>query len=119
MKVALIAITKHGIEHARALKSSLPESTLWVSEKQKALAPDADGYFPTIKEFTASAWNAYDGLVYFVSLGAVVRTIAPFLKSKDEDPAVLARKRPTCPKNTSGFSSPPSGCPWRRTSSGL
>lgn len=89
MKTALIAITKHGVGHARALKAALPGSELWVSEKQKALAPDADGTFATIKDFTAGAWSAYDGLVYVVSLGAVVRTIAPFLKSKDEDPAVV------------------------------
>jgi cobalt-precorrin 5A hydrolase len=85
----LIAITKHGIGHARALKQALPGSELWVSEKQKALAPDADGNFAAIKDFTAGAWGSYDGLVYVVSLGAVVRTIAPFLKGKDEDPAVV------------------------------
>jgi cobalt-precorrin 5A hydrolase len=89
MKVALIAITKHGIEHAKVLKAQLPGSELWVSEKQKALAPDADGTFPAIKDFTAQAWDKYDGLVYHVSLGAVIRTIAPFLKGKDVDPAVV------------------------------
>ena len=89
MKLALIAITKHGIEHAKSLKAQLPGAELWVSEKQKALAPDADGVFPTIKDFTAQAWDQYDGLVYHVSLGAVVRTIAPFLKGKDVDPAVV------------------------------
>ena len=89
MKLALIAITKHGIEHARELKSKLPNAELWVSEKQKALAPDADGNFPAIKDFTAGAWDQYDGLIYHVSLGAVIRTIAPFLKGKDVDPAVV------------------------------
>jgi cobalt-precorrin 5A hydrolase len=90
MKTALIAITKHGIEHARELRSKLPGAELWVSEKQKALAPDADGNFPAIKDFTAGAWDGYDALVYHVSLGAVIRTIAPFLKGKDVDPAVVA-----------------------------
>jgi cobalt-precorrin 5A hydrolase len=89
MKIALIAITKHGVEHARALKAKLPGAEFWVSEKQKELAGDADGTFATIKDFTASAWGSYDGLVYHVSLGAVVRTIAPFLKGKDVDPAVV------------------------------
>lgn len=89
MKLALIAITKHGIEHARALKAAMPEAELHVSEKQRALASDAQGYFPAIKDFTAAAWDKYDGLVYFVSLGAVVRTVAPFLKGKDVDPAVV------------------------------
>jgi len=89
MKVAIIAITKNGIEHAKALKPKLPGAELWVSEKQKALAPEADGTFPAIKDFTEKAWDHYDGLVYHVSLGAVVRTVAPFLKGKDVDPAVV------------------------------
>lgn len=90
MRIALVAITKHGVQHARELKSKLPGSELWVSEKQKDLASDADGVFATIKDFTAGAWDRYDGLVYHVSLGAVVRTIAPFLKGKDVDPAVVS-----------------------------
>ncbi len=90
MKLALIAITKHGVEHGLQLKKALPGCELWVSEKQKALALGGeDGNFATIKEFTAKAWDSYDGLVYLVSLGAVIRTIAPFLKNKDEDPAVV------------------------------
>lgn len=89
MKLALIAITKHGVEHARELKAALPQAEFWVSEKQKDLAPDADGSFATIKDFTAQAWDRYDGLVYHVSLGAVIRTVAPFLKGKDVDPAIV------------------------------
>jgi cobalt-precorrin 5A hydrolase len=89
MKLAVIAITKHGVEHARSLKAALPGAEFWVSAKQKDLAPDADGTFETIKDFTQGAWDKYDGLIYHVSLGAVIRTIAPFLKGKDVDPAVV------------------------------
>jgi cobalt-precorrin 5A hydrolase len=47
-------------------------------------------FFETpIKELTARIFPAYDALVYFVSLGAVVRTLAPFVKDKHTDPAVL------------------------------
>ncbi|MDQ6989558.1 MAG: cobalamin biosynthesis central domain-containing protein, partial [Mariprofundaceae bacterium] len=34
-------------------------------------------------------FEAYDQIIYVVSLGAVVRLIAPHLKSKDEDPGIL------------------------------
>lgn len=88
MRVAVVAITKHGVEHAKALVAGLPGAELWVSEKQRDLAPEAR-HFPAIRDFTAEAWGRYDGLVYHVSLGAVVRTIAPFLKGKDVDPAVV------------------------------
>ncbi len=90
MRTAVVAITKHGLGHARAVKRALEGAELWVSEKQKALAPDADGTFAAIKDLAAAAWGTHDALVFVVSLGAVVRTIAPLLKSKDEDPAVVA-----------------------------
>lgn len=89
MKLAFVAITKNGVLHALKLKAAMPEAELFISEKQKGDNQPGAQYFGTIKEFTAKAWAQYDGLVYFVSLGAVVRTIAPFLKSKDEDPAVV------------------------------
>lgn len=91
-KIALVAITKHGVQHALKLRQALPEAELFISEKQKGAVSDQQPgaqYFGTIKELTAAQWNAQEGIVYFVSLGAVVRTIAPFLKSKDEDPAVV------------------------------
>jgi cobalt-precorrin 5A hydrolase len=90
MKLAVVAITKHGVEHALELSSKLPGAELWVSEKQKALAGGKEtGTFPAIKDFTEGAWDKYDGIIYHVSLGAVIRTIAPFLKGKDVDPAVV------------------------------
>jgi cobalt-precorrin 5A hydrolase len=89
MKLALIAITKHGIGHALKLRSSMPEAALFISEKQRADGQDGARYFGTIKDLTAEIWDKHEGLVYFVSLGAVIRTIAPFLKSKDTDPAVV------------------------------
>src|SRR5688572_29766365 len=89
MKIALISITKHGVAHALKLRAAMPEAALYISEKQKGDNQEGANYFGTIKELTAKLWSEVDGLVYFVSLGAVVRTIAPFLKSKDEDPAVV------------------------------
>jgi cobalt-precorrin 5A hydrolase len=89
VKLALIAITKHGVKHALQLRQALPDAELFISEKQKGEGQEGAQYFGTIKELTAREWGRQEGLVYFVSLGAVVRTIAPFLKNKDEDPAVV------------------------------
>lgn len=89
MKIALIAITKHGVGHALKLKGALPEAELWISEKQKGEGQAGAQYFGTIKELTQQLWDKVEGLVYVVSLGAVIRTIAPFLKTKDTDPAVV------------------------------
>jgi cobalt-precorrin 5A hydrolase len=83
MKTAVIAITKHGSALARRI-----EGDRYISAKFRTDEPAQ--YFETpIKELTAAIWPKYEALVYVVSLGAVVRTIAPFLKDKKVDPAVI------------------------------
>lgn len=41
------------------------------------------------KVYVEQAWKAMDALVFIMASGIVVRTIAPYIKSKAEDPAVL------------------------------
>ena len=92
-RVALVAITKHGADLARRLAPRLPEAEVVVAEK---FAAQLTGVPNAVKPYTgamsaqiAGLFAAYDQIVFFVSLGAVVRLIAPHLKSKDEDPGVL------------------------------
>ena len=83
MKTAVIAITKHGSTIARKL-----EGDRYISAKFRTEEP-ASYFDKPIKELTAEIWTKYEALVYVVSLGAVVRTIAPYLKDKHVDPAVI------------------------------
>jgi cobalt-precorrin 5A hydrolase len=83
MKTAVIAITKHGAALARKL-----EGDRYISAKFRSDEP-ANYFEKPIKELTAEIWPQYEALVYVVSLGAVIRTIAPFLKDKHVDPAVI------------------------------
>ena len=92
-KIVLIAITKHGATQVSLLAEKLPEADIVVSEK---FAPLMSGLNNNIRAYTgpfrneiASLFSDYDQLVFFVSLGAVVRLIAPHMKSKDEDPGVI------------------------------
>jgi len=89
MRVALVAITKTGAAHAVRLSQELPGAELWVSEKQRAEGQAGASYFPTLKDAAKELWGRVDGIVFFVSLGAVIRIVAPLLKGKDEDPAVV------------------------------
>ncbi len=87
---ALYAITRHGVDLARRLAAALPGAELLVSEKMSALAPDAARRFalpmgPLLEE----TFTAYDAHVFVISVGAVVRMIAPLLKNKKVDPAVV------------------------------
>ena len=50
-------------------------------------------YSGALRAQIAPLFTDYDQVVFFVSLGAVVRLIAPFLKSKDEDGALLIPQR--------------------------
>lgn len=92
-RVVLVAITKHGAAQVAALARELPQAELCVAEKfAPALAGLANPlrvYSGAFKDEMAALFARYDQIVFFVSLGAVVRLIAPHLKSKDEDPGVL------------------------------
>lgn len=89
---ALIAITKHGAAHALHLREKLSGSEVFVGGKGKDhLLPGArvQAFDGGLVDFAAKIWNDYDGHVFFVSLGAVVRVIAPLLRDKHVDPAVV------------------------------
>lgn len=93
VKVALVAITKHGAAQLVLLAPKMPETTVIVSEK----FGDAIQNLPNEKIIYSGALRAqmkkffedYEQIIFFVSLGAVVRLIAPHLKSKDVDPGIL------------------------------
>jgi cobalt-precorrin 5A hydrolase len=91
--IVLVAITKHGATQVADLAARLPQADVLVSEK---FAPLMTGLDNSVKQYSgpfrqqiADLFQHYDQIVFFVSLGAVVRLIAPFLKSKDEDPGVI------------------------------
>ena len=45
--------------------------------------------YSNLSEQIAQAWPKYDGLVFCMAVGAVVRLIAPYLQDKRSDPAVV------------------------------
>lgn len=91
--IVLIAITKHGAAQVKSLAEKLPEANIVVSEKFAPSLADSTNkihaYSGPFRNQIASLFENYDQLVFLVSLGAVVRLIAPYLKSKDEDPGVI------------------------------
>jgi cobalt-precorrin 5A hydrolase len=92
-KIVLIAITKHGAGQVKSLAEKLPEADIVVSEKfaplMAGLSNNLRAYSGPFRNEIASLFSGYDQLVFLVSLGAVVRLIAPHLKSKDEDPGII------------------------------
>ena len=92
-RVALLAITKHGANQVAGLAAQLPQAHVIISEKfadlMTAVPNKINAYSGALSAQIGSLFNQYDQIVFFVSLGAVVRLIAPHLKSKDEDPGIL------------------------------
>ncbi|MFN3738232.1 cobalamin biosynthesis central domain-containing protein [Hydrogenophaga sp.] len=92
-QVCLVAITKHGAAQAARLARQLPQAKVCVAARfadaLKGLPNTVLAYEGAFKDEMAGLFHAYDQIVFFVSLGAVVRLIAPHLKSKDQDPGVL------------------------------
>ena len=91
-RIAIVAITKHGAAQAAQLAAQLPHAHIVCAEKFAAtfagLANPLRAYTAALRDEIGPLFAAYDQLIFFVSLGAVVRLIAPHLKSKDEDPGI-------------------------------
>jgi cobalt-precorrin 5A hydrolase len=94
VNIAVVAITRHGIALAGRIVAALPGAQLFAPEKfsveAAAAAPGAvHCYAGKVGDQVPALFAAFDGIVALVSLGAVVRLIAPYLKGKEIDPAVV------------------------------
>ena len=94
MKIAVVSITKHGIALAGKVVAALPGAQLFCPEKFRAAgetaAPNAvHCYEGKVGDQVPAMFATFDGIICIVSLGAVVRLIAPHLKNKETDPAVV------------------------------
>lgn len=88
-KVAILAITKNGIKIATTIKQLFPSWEIFAPSKFKDQAVFATWYDEQTSAKAAELFGKFDGLVCLFSLGAVIRLIAPYLKDKKTDPAVL------------------------------
>lgn len=91
MRIAIIAITSHGAELANKLYHLSDECDIFISERYV----DAENsivrrFAPTkLSHLIASIWKQYDGFIFIMATGIVVRMIASHLVSKTTDPAVV------------------------------
>ncbi|ARD48118.1 cobalamin biosynthesis protein CbiG [Sporosarcina sp. P37] len=89
---ALVAITKHGVANARSYTETFPYADLYYMKKFARGDEEArhiqlfDG---TVRLLLPALFQQYKGVICIISLGAVVRMIAPIMVDKMTDPAVL------------------------------
>ncbi|MEL6601646.1 MAG: precorrin-3B C(17)-methyltransferase [Cyanobacteria bacterium J06614_10] len=91
---AAIATTPLGLRNIAPLSSrNQPFAQLFVSERlcaeAEALHIAYASYGDSLATFLKANWAAYDGFIFCLASGAVVRLIAPLLNSKTDDPAVV------------------------------
>lgn len=78
MRVAILAITGEGNKTAQELSASLEESEVYFLSEPHALRRTVEKIF-----------DRYEGLIFVMALGIVIRVIAPSIKNKHIDPAVV------------------------------
>ncbi|MFD2212530.1 cobalt-precorrin 5A hydrolase [Metabacillus endolithicus] len=89
---AVIAITKHGVELARHLTANFHQTDLYYMSKfEKGDEDDRNItlFEGNVRMLLPTLFQTYKGIIMIISLGAVVRMIAPILKDKKTDPAVV------------------------------
>jgi cobalt-precorrin 5A hydrolase len=93
LRVAVIAITKNGVDIALRIKAKMKDWDVYAQEKFRSIYNNNNNGINWYNEPTASLvarlFNSYNAFVCIFSLGAVVRLIAPYIKDKKSDPAVV------------------------------
>jgi cobalt-precorrin 5A hydrolase len=90
MNLAIIAITRNGARLGARLKETAVDADLFVAEKfiTEAGGP-ARPFAGELRAMVRENWRKYQGFVFVMAAGIVVRVIAPHLEAKDRDPAVV------------------------------
>ncbi|NEW06181.1 cobalamin biosynthesis protein CbiG [Paenibacillus sp. SYP-B3998] len=89
---AIVAITKHGVELARKLNEQMSGTDVYYmskfakgDEEQRSIQL----FEGSVRMLFPALFPAYQGLIIIISLGAVVRMIAPLLQDKKKDPGIV------------------------------
>lgn len=87
MKIAIATINNPSLEAAKKLLPYLAEHECHVFNK----AQEGGNFhkFAKVDDIMPTAWAEFDALIFLMATGAVIRKIAPHLKDKATDPAVL------------------------------
>lgn len=88
MRCALIAVSKEGAKLADKLNQFM-EFDVYVKEKYSKFATINSFFYNKIFELISKIFNIYDAIVFISATGIAVRSIAPYIKNKLSDPAIV------------------------------
>ncbi|MBI3637028.1 MAG: cobalt-precorrin 5A hydrolase [Candidatus Rokubacteria bacterium] len=90
MTLAVITVTKQGIGLGEKILAAEPDATLYVPAKYGLTETGRIRIFPgQLAPLLAEIYGRYDGFVFLMATGIVVRMIAEYIKDKRYDPAVV------------------------------
>jgi len=88
MRIALITLSSEGARVADHIAEGFPEARVYLHVSVERAFPGER--FESILNLTEEVFDRFEGLVYVAPCGVAVRAIAPLLKHKTVDPAVVA-----------------------------
>lgn len=86
MRAALFAFSRGGCATARRILAALPEEA-WMCYTMPRF--EEPGFLPLDKAVYGASFSSMDALIIVGACGIAVREIAPYVKSKKTDPAVV------------------------------
>lgn len=89
MKLAIISVSKTGARLGALIKERCPGEDIHLFERHGAESGAEAAYFNRTFALTHDIFHKFDGILYIMASGIVVRAIALCLQSKVKDPAVL------------------------------
>lgn len=90
MNLALIAVTTDGIKVAERIEGKLDgEVTVFLPQKLKQSKLPATYFSKKLVDQVGEIFSVYDGLIFIMASGIVVRIIASYIENKRTDPAVI------------------------------
>lgn len=87
MRTAIIAITSRGAAVAQRLAPALGDGEIFLRQREDA--PAGTRTFTSLSALAPQLFAHYRGLVFIMATGIAVRVIAPLVRDKYHDPAVV------------------------------
>ena len=91
MKTAILLVTGNSLSLAETLHQEMNDSEIFTLEHFPGCT-----YISSLSDFIEENFDEYDAFIFICAMGICVRTIAPHVKDKHTDPAVICMMRYKC-----------------------
>ncbi len=89
MRINVIAFSTNGCRTAKRLKEAFPEEDMRIFAKTQCDTLGVERVEEKASEWTRRSFEECDAIVYIGAIGIAVRYIAPYIKAKTVDPAII------------------------------